>query len=77
MKFQDLLRSKAAQISGGAEHRIARRLAGLSDGVAGDLPGVGIRAEGNEIRLAGRGLRRRAITDARLRWPAAWLRSLL
>ncbi|MBL8647604.1 MAG: hypothetical protein JNL46_10125 [Sphingosinicella sp.] len=52
-------------------------MAGLSDGVAGDLPGVGIRAEGNEIRLAGRGLRRRAITDARLRWPAAWLRSLL
>lgn len=72
MKFQDLLRSKAAQISERAEHRVARRLAGL----ANDLPGVSIRAEGGEIRLAGRGLRRRAITDARLRWPGAWLRSL-
>lgn len=73
MKFQDLLRSKAAQISGRAEQRLARRLAGLADG----LPGIGIRAEGSEIQLAGRGLRRRAITDARLRWPGAWLRSLL
>ncbi|BBE32902.1 hypothetical protein [Sphingosinicella microcystinivorans] len=73
MKFQDLLRSKAAQISGRAEHRIVRRLAGLAD----DLPGVSIRAEGSEIRLAGHGLRRRAISDARLRWPGAWLRSLL
>lgn len=73
MKLQDLLRSKTAQISGRAEQRMARRLTGLAD----NLPGVGIRAEGSEIRLAGRGLRRRAITDARLRWPGAWLRSLL
>lgn len=77
MKFQDLLRSKTAQISGRAEQRIARRLAGLADGLADDLAGIGIRAEGSDIRLAGRGLRRRAITDARLRWPGAWLRSLL
>lgn len=52
---------------------MAQRLAGLAD----DVPGVGIRAEGNEIRLVGHGLRRRAITDARLRWPGVWLRSLL
>lgn len=73
MKLRDLLRSKTAQISVRAEQRMARRLAALAD----VLPGIGIRAEGSEIRLAGRGLRRRAITDARLRWPGAWLRSLL
>ena len=73
MTLQNLLRNKAAQILRDAEHRMARRLAGL----AGDLPGVRIRADGGEIELAGRGLRRRAITDARLRWPGAWLRSLL
>ena len=73
MTLQNLLRSKAAQISRDAEHRMARRLAEP----AGDLPGVRIRADRGEMKLAGRGLRRRTITDARLRWPGAWLRSLL
>ncbi|MBB4633666.1 hypothetical protein [Sphingosinicella soli] len=72
MTLRDLLRSKAAQISAREERRMARRLA-----AAGDMPGVDIRAEGSAVRLAGRGLRRRATTDARLRWPGAWLRSLL
>lgn len=73
MTLQDLLRSKVAQIFARAEHGTARRLASAAD----DLPGVGIRAEGGEVRFTGRRLRRRALADPRLRWPGAWLRSFL
>ncbi len=73
MKLQELLRSKAAQFSARAERRTAQRLAGA----ASDIPGVHVRAEDNEIRFTGRRLEARARTDARLRWPGAWLRSFL
>ncbi|KQT34670.1 hypothetical protein ASG29_00410 [Sphingomonas sp. Leaf412] len=56
-----------------AEGAVARATGRVAD-VLRDVPGVTVSAEAGRVVVAGRGLVRRMLTDARLRWVAGWLR---
>ena len=60
----------AARAAQGAVARARRRVAE----VLRDVPGLTVSEDAGRVVVAGRGLVRRMLSDARLRWVAGWLR---
>lgn len=69
--FGSVLLRRAARIGERRADLVAQR---YCDGIKMILPDIRVWCEGRRIRLTGRGLRRRWITDAALRWLGRLLR---
>lgn len=66
---EDRIQDRARRIGALAAARAARRIAAEID-----VPGVTAIADARGVTLSGRGLLRRVLTDARLRWPGRGMR---
>jgi hypothetical protein len=56
------------------ERAVARATLRLRDAAREALPGLRVEAEPGRVVISGRGLWRRWLRDAALRWPGGWLR---
>lgn len=65
------LEARAREI---AERGVARATLQLGDAARTALPGLTVEAELGRVVISGRGLWRRWLRDAVLRWPGGWLR---
>lgn len=70
-RFGSVLLRRARRIGDRRAVQAARR---LGDAISAELGGVTVQVERTGVRLTGRGLFRRWITDARLRWLGRLLR---
>jgi hypothetical protein len=56
------------------ERAAAQTALRLRDAAREALPGLTVEAEAGRVVISGRGLWRRWLADAALRWPGGWLR---
>jgi len=63
-----------ARADAAGERAAARATLRLRDAARAALPGLLVEAEAGRVVISGRGLRRRWLRDAVLRWPGGWLR---
>lgn len=70
-RFGTVLSRRAGRIG---ERRVVRIADRLGERIGAALPGVSVNVDRGRVRLTGRGLGRRWITDAALRWLGRLLR---
>jgi len=63
-----------ARAEAAGERAVARATVRLGDAARAALPGLSVEAEPGRVVISGRGLWRRWLGDAALRWPGGWLR---
>ncbi|WP_158298922.1 hypothetical protein [Sphingomonas psychrotolerans] len=63
-----------ARAEAAGERAAAQAVSRLRDAAREALPGLSVEAEPGRVVISGRGLGRRWLRDAALRWPGGWLR---